>query len=145
MSLSAADRHLADGLFESASKKWPSAAESFERCVSLSPRDYGPVLAAAICRLQLGQGRAAVLLLETSPCTGTPPSPPFDLRHAWLTCAARLAVGDPHGAVMAATALDGPLRQRVIAHASFASGDLRGGVKALLSAFSRAGSERAGR
>ena len=134
---SAALRPLTDGLFEAERKRWRSAAESFERCASLAPDAYGPMLAAAICRLRLGEARAAVLWLETAPCTKRPPTPPWDIQHAWLCAAARLALGDPDGAAKAGAPLPETLRARVDAHVFLETGEYGRGVRALLHAFRR--------
>lgn len=128
-------RHLADGLFEAERKRWRSAAESFERCARLTPEAYGPMIAAAICRLRLGEARAAVLWLETAPCTNRAPEPPWDAQYPWLCAAARLALGDPDGAARAATALPDKLRARVDAHVFLETGAYERGVKALLFAY----------
>lgn len=132
MYTSAALRHLADGLFEAERKRWRSAAESFERCARMTPEAYPPMLAAAICRLHLDEARAAVLWLETAPCTHAPPPPPWDAQYAWLCAAARLAFGDPDGAARAGVALPERLRARVDAHVFLETGEYRRGVRALL-------------
>lgn len=129
---SAALRHLADGLFEAERQRWRSAAESFERCARLAPEAYAPMLAAAICRLRLGEARAAVLWLETAPCTQRPPSSPWDVQYPYLCAAARLAFGDPDGAARAAVGLPDRIRARVDAHVLLETGEYARGVKALI-------------
>jgi hypothetical protein len=135
---SAAQRHLADGLFEAERQRWRSAAESFERCARMAPEAYGPMLAAAICRLRLGEARAAVLWLETAPCTHVPAPPPWDAQYPYLCAAARLALGDPDGAGRAAVDLPERMRARVDAHVLLETGQYGRGVRALLFAFKRA-------
>jgi hypothetical protein len=135
MYTSAAVRHLADGLFEAERARWRSAAESCERGSRLVPDAYGPMLAAAICRLRLGEARAAVLWLETAPCLKSPPAPPWDAQYPWLCAAARLALGDPDGAARAGAELPERLRARVDAHVFLEAGTYDRGVRALLHAF----------
>ena len=134
---SAALRHLADGLFEAERKRWRSAAESFERCARLAPEEYGATLAAAICRLRLGEARAAVLWLETAPCTHRPPPAPWDVQYPYVCAAARLAFGDPDGAARAAVGLPERVRARVDAHVLLETGQYARGVKALIFSFAR--------
>lgn len=135
MYTSAALRHLADGLFEAERARWRSAAESFERCSRLVPEAYGPMLAAAICRLRMGEARAAVLWLETAPCVKAAPAPPWDVQYPWICAAARLALGDPDGAARAGAELPDRLRARVDAHVLLEGGAYGRGVRALLYAF----------
>lgn len=132
MLTSAGARHVLDGLFEAEKGRWRSAAESFERASRLCPEAWGPMLAAAICRLRLGEARGAVVWLETAPCRHTPAPAPWDAQYAWLCAAARLAVGDPDGAARAGAALPERLRARIDAHVLLADGQYARGVRALL-------------
>lgn len=136
----AATRHLLDGLFEAEKGRWRSAAESFERASRLAPAAWPPMLAAAVCRLKLGEARTAVVWLETAPCAQPPrpaPGPPWDTQYAWLCAAARLAVGDPDGASRAACALPERLKARVDAHLLLDEGNYARGVRALIFALRR--------
>lgn len=136
----AAQASLADGLFEAERGRWRSAAESFERAAAAAPQAWAPMLAAAICRLRLGEPRAAVVWLETSACARSGAAPePWATQYAWLCAAARLAVGDPFGAERAGDTLTEPWRARVMAHAALEAGDYPRGVRALLFAFRSSG------
>jgi hypothetical protein len=87
------------------------------------------VLAAAVCRLRLDEPDAALLLLETrTPDLGVE----WSARHAWLCAVARAVSGDPFGAEQAAEGVPEALRGRLLAALKLWSGDLVGGVAALV-------------
>lgn len=121
---------LADGLDEAARGLWPSAVESFEAAARECPDDPAPVLAAAVCRLRIGEADAALLLLETAvPELG----PEWRARHAWLCAVARAVSGDPFGAEQAANKVPEARRGRLLAALKLWSGDIEGGVALLVS------------
>jgi hypothetical protein len=92
------------------------------------------VFGEAVCRLYLGDARAAVALLEME---ARHVDAMWAVHHAWLQAAARLAYGDPLGAEQAAKALPMKLWLRVVAQVRLQEGDYESGVKALLQAFVR--------
>ena len=122
---------LADGLDELRRGLWLSARESLTAAAAADPADPRPVLALAVGHLDRDQPDQALVLLETTPALRAATSP-WAARGAWLIAAARLAGGDPQGALGAVSALDATTARRVEAAVALKAGDYGRGVRALL-------------